>query len=356
MLATIRRKIAVEVNNALAERQPITLDNGIRTTEYQTWKIAFGKTKRGSTRVIRETKPIVFRELQEDRFGTFLYKKLVEIAPQRLFPPEHYYLEYHLPDAPFRIQVTLTKITEVKRAYVEFDTVPKSVLDKLANMDRFNIVPRNPNDAVFNSEPEDVTQGELRTVPQITAFLADGYLAGRISIRDFDRVMKGRPSEMRRETFLLIPRREQHQHLYLKEERRKKKISAEDAYRQNKINLEEYIDLKFPERVVAREQMAKHYPLPELPHICIICGENRAHIKCMECENRVCKECIERVYMPDDDTDIYDTQTYLLIHHTHCLKNGVPSKAFYRGVDRNKHDQKKGRRKHRKKIAAKKSP
>ena len=103
MLATIRRKIAVEVNNALAERQPIILDNGIRTTEYQTWKIAFGKTKRGFSRVIRETKPIVFRELQEDRFGTLLYKKLVEAAPQRLFPPEHYYLEYQLPDAPFRI-------------------------------------------------------------------------------------------------------------------------------------------------------------------------------------------------------------------------------------------------------------
>ena len=295
------------------------------TTEYQTWRVAFGKTRQGFTRVIRETKPIVFQELDGDRFGTLLYKKLAEAAPQRLFPPDHYYFEYHLPGAPFRIQVRLTEITEVKRAYAEFRKVPKSILDKLANMDKFNLVPRDANNAVFNSEPVDIVQGELRTIPQTTSFLVDGYLAGRVDIKDFDRVLKCKTSEMRSETFLLIPRREQPNHIYLKEERRRKTLLPEDAYRQDKVDLEQYMDLKFPERVEERKQMAKQYPLPEIPHTCIICSENRAHIKCMECDNRVCKECIHRLFIPDNKkSEMSDKQTYLLIHHTHCLKNGVP--------------------------------
>ena len=116
--------------------------------------------------------------------------------------------------------------------------------------------------------------------------------------------------------------------------KRKKKLSAEDAYRLDKIDLEEYIDMKFPERVVQREKREKDYPLPEIPHVCIICGKCKAHIQCMECENRACEDCIREHYWPDETRDVYDTQTFLLVHHTYCLKNGVPSKAFFRGVDR----------------------
>jgi hypothetical protein len=332
-------------NEQLSDRPAITLSNGMRTTDYQTWKIAFGRAgcnmgkgkrwRSGANTVV--TNPIVFRDLQEDRFGTLLYKKLCEVAPQRLFPPEYYFLEYQLPDAPFRIQARLDDISEVKRVYREFEKVPVDELDKMAKMDRLNIVPRDPLAPVYNSEPEDIVQGELRTIPSITQFMTEGYLAGRIDIKNFDHVMRQRPTDMRRDAFLLIPRREQHNHTYLKEEKRKKKLSAEDAYRLDKIDLEEYIDMKFPERVVQREKREKDYPLPEIPHVCIICGKCKAHIKCMECENRACEDCIREHYWPDETRDVYDTQTFLLVHHTYCLKNGVPSKAFFRGVDRSAH-------------------
>ena len=336
-----RKNTAIWVNEQLSDRKPITLENGIRTTEYQVWRLAFGKRIKGKSFNRRKntvsTNPIVFRELQEDRFGSLLYRKLCEVAPQRLFPADYYYLEYQLPDAPFRIQVSLDSVSEVKRAYIEFEKVSVKELDKLADMDRFNVVPKDPSAPVYNSDPEDVVQGDLRTIPSLTAFLAEGYLAGRVSIKDFDHVMHQRPVDMRRDTFLLIPRREQPRHLYLKEERKKKKLSAEEQYRQDKIDLEQYIDLKFPERVVQREKTEKHYPLPEVPHVCIICGEEKAHIKCIACANRACDDCIRSTYMPDDGRDIYDTQTFLLMHHTFCLRNGVPSKAFFRGVDRNQH-------------------
>ena len=57
---------------------------------------------------------------------------------------------------------------------------------RLANEadDRFKLLPRQTGAPVFDFEPEPsvkVAGGELKTVPALTAFLADLYMAGRIS-------------------------------------------------------------------------------------------------------------------------------------------------------------------------------
>ena len=57
---------------------------------------------------------------------------------------------------------------------------------RLANEadDRFKLLPRQTGAPVFDFEPEPLVKvagGELKTVPALTAFLADLYMAGRIS-------------------------------------------------------------------------------------------------------------------------------------------------------------------------------
>jgi hypothetical protein len=40
---------------------------------------------------------------------------LLQVSPARLFPPNYYILEYHLPGAPFAVQALLDDVEHMKR-------------------------------------------------------------------------------------------------------------------------------------------------------------------------------------------------------------------------------------------------
>lgn len=63
-----------DFRNALSDRPPIVLANGVRTVNYQVWRLKFGLkpavkggAEEADERFVTTTKPITYEELKEDR-------------------------------------------------------------------------------------------------------------------------------------------------------------------------------------------------------------------------------------------------------------------------------------------------
>lgn len=305
--------------------------NGKHTTFYQKWRVTFDdgsaeqkrKSRRRKRREAVELPPLTQEEVEKDRFGFVLIEKLrAAAAPRRLFSADKYQLKYQLPDCPFEMVVRIDNPAEVRRAYFEFENVSNKVLREMAELDRFNIVARNEGDPIFDKAPIRLVNAELRNTAMCTNWLAEQYLNDRVSLENFDKMMAMGTFDLRKETFTYVPYEEQDAHKYLDRPKRGKKISLEDQYKQGLITIEEFAELKYPERAAELEQRKLSYPRPEEPHQCVVCGEKRACIKCMECDNRVCRQCLEERFL--QDAAAADTEAYLLLHHVHCLRFGRP--------------------------------
>mmetsp|Transcript_60727 Transcript_60727/g.166770 ORF Transcript_60727/g.166770 Transcript_60727/m.166770 type:complete len:542 (-) Transcript_60727:240-1865(-) len=318
-----------QVGSALGVvRDPIKLPSGEFTTEYQEWKLVFGHSERKGRRrrkkEIVTMPPITREELVKDRFGVVLHQRLSEVAPNRLFDADYYVLQYHLPDAPFLINVRIDDASAVLRAYDAFERVPAKAFNKLAEFDRFKLVPRKVGDPPFNMAPKNLVDGQLNGTATMVNWLAAQYVNNRLDIKSFDKIMGMRPIDMKREVYAYIPRDEQPTHEYLLAAKKVKRIAPEVQYKSGMITLQEFADMKNPERKAERDKDKITYPLPERTYVCCICHVDRAQIKCMECPNRVCKECMQTTFL-----DYPEEQTFLLLHHMYCLRFGRPSRAFF---------------------------
>lgn len=188
---------------------------------------------------------------------------------------------------------------------------------------RHQLVPVEPGAPVFDTEPEDLVKSKLNSGAAVTSWLVDSYFAGRVSIEQFNSIMHEAPSDMRRETYCLIPKREQPRHEYLNLPKRKRKQTPQQLYSKGLIDLQTFEDLILPEQKALRDKKAMDFPLPEPFHPCVVCAETKAQIQCMECPNRVCKECVQARFQKDGEAEM-DVETFLLLHHVYCLKNGRP--------------------------------
>lgn len=85
MLAAVEKHVLKPLKEGLRvhcqERPPITLADGHHTVDYQVWRVAFGEKEPGSSapRYVVTTRPLVLQELQDDHYGTVVYKKLQEV-------------------------------------------------------------------------------------------------------------------------------------------------------------------------------------------------------------------------------------------------------------------------------------
>merc|ERR1719450_326331 len=130
------------------------------------------------------------------------------------------------------------------------------------------------------------------------------------------------------EVYAAMPKNERRDHEYLiadrdaksKQKKKKKKTRPEQKYLAGEIDLQQYADERYPERAERRRARLAVYPLPEVNYTCAMCGRpDCAIIKCMECENRVCKECVNSVFGSSSSG-----AAFVLLHHTYCLKFGRP--------------------------------
>ena len=119
----------------------------------------------------------------------------------------------------------------------------------------------------------------------------------------------------------LLPADEQPYHEYLNEITPVKidNENIESKYLHDTISLQEYEDLKFPDRKRKKDEESKSYPLPYVYSTCRICqGENIGLIKCQNCDYMACISCIKREFL-DPETK---SGCFLLFHRRFCLKLG----------------------------------
>jgi hypothetical protein len=60
------------------------------------------------------------------------------------------------------------------------------------------------------------------------------------------------------------------------------------------VFFKEYGALKRPDLAKNENRLEVEWPRPERTYICIVCGQDVATIKCIECDNRCCRSCVRR--------------------------------------------------------------
>jgi len=296
----------------------VTLPDGTESTEFQDWRMSFGRKKTRRRRDIRVLEGVTKEGLLADRSGMYFYDKLCAVAPGLLFEPNYYILQYQVPDAPFVIQVKVDSAQELARMYAEFESLPpKETLQVVVQL-----VPRDHKvDEVFDKRPPKKVKKQLIGRAVMTDYLKDLYMAEKISISKFDEIMTLRVVDVKREVYGSLPKNERPDHQYLVEtQKKKKRQSPEEMYLSGEIDLLTFSDMKYPERMEKRIHQQQTYPLPESMFDCIICLKPLcADIKCMECEKRVCRDCMNQMFV-----SCPEERAFVLLHHMYCLRLGKP--------------------------------
>ena len=298
--------------------QTATLPDGGTTTEFQNWRVSFGtaKPKRKRTKVVHG---LTKEAIEADRTGGYLHGRLLEVAPENLFAADYYYLEYRMPEAPFTVRVAIDRVDQVIRAYKEFATIPQKIQRRLI----LKVIPKNlaADAAVFDDRPPKTVQMELKTRAAMTRYLVDLYTKDKFSLTELGECMNHKMPELRGVVHDQIPSHEKNDHGYLIASKDKnKRLTFEQRYMNDEIDLQTYGDLRDPDRKEKRLKENAVYPLPEPKYRCIVCAKPEcANIKCMECANRLCRECMLEKFIkcPED-------RAFVLLHHIYCLKLGEP--------------------------------
>eukprot|EP01034_Spumella_vulgaris_P029734 gene29734-36829_t len=163
--------------------------------------------------------------------------------------------------------------------------------------------------------------------------LSELFIAGKIDVVEIQQVFTCGQELWNSTLFNLLPEDEQVYHHYLND----KKVAEVNhkaiakSYTDGDITLQEYDNLKFPDRKIKNDILAMTYPLPYEGEDCIIC--NLPHvgvIKCQNCINMVCVSCIN-VHFTAEDTETAlssaldpnsSTGSLLLLHDKYCMKLG----------------------------------
>lgn len=298
------------------------LPNGDLTTDFQNWRISFGAKNISHWKRTKVIHGITKDAIKSDRNGTYMHSRLQEIAaPQMLFGKDYYVLEYQLPRAPFAIRVQINRSDELCRAYDKFATLSRKRQRQLV----LRVIPRQQKDdtPVFDERPHlKIKPTRLDTRAAQTRYLVDLYMMNKLTLARIDACMKMGLNELCSETYTILPDHEKESHQYLtvgNHATKIKRLSPEQQYLRDNIDFAEYCDLKDPKRTAKREKERSHFPLPESMYTCIICQKPAvANIKCMECANRACRNCIISKFL-DCPTD----RAFILMHHIYCLKYDI---------------------------------
>lgn len=323
VLLDAERKVKRRCCGLGSKVQTAVLPDGGLTTEFQNWRIAFGQNDVISNK-FKVLQGITKDSILADRSGGYVHSRLQDlVAPKHLFGRGYYSLEYRLPAAPFTICVEADNVDQLSRAYDQFATLPKKQRKRLV----LKLIPRHPGEEapIFDERPpKTVKSKRLDTRAAMTRYLVDLYTNDKLPLAKLDACMKLGMSELRSEIYTILPDHEKRDHDYLEyggQTAKVKRKSLEQRYMHDEINLEEYADLKDPERKARRDRERHDYPLPGPIHKCVICQQpGSTNIKCMECSNRACRNCIISKFV-----DRLEERAFVNFHHIYCLKLGEPT-------------------------------
>ncbi|KAK7254771.1 hypothetical protein SO694_00131069 [Aureococcus anophagefferens] len=305
--------------------QTATLPDGNTTTDFQNWRVSFGAAKPKRKRT------------------------------KNLFGADYYFIEYRMPEAPFTVRVAIDRVDQVVARTREFAAIPTKIQRRLI----LKVIPRDPDPdtPVFDHRPAKTVKTQLKggddALPRRPLHATTSF-----SLKQLGECMTHKMPDLRGVVHDQVPAHEKEEHDYLiaanraaKESeipnfkgsylgrfplvlanswtsdhlsdwrpRTRTSLTLEQRYMSDEIDLLAYGDLRDPERKEKRLHDMAVYPLPERMYTRVVRAKpESAVIKCMECNNRTCRDCMYAKFIncPDD-------RAFVLLHHIYCLKLGEP--------------------------------
>jgi hypothetical protein len=280
----------------------------------QTWKVVFGTIKPKNKKDILKFIDITYRNLWMEE--NFLFNQAIALNPGKRFHDiSQYALQWQPPGSVFRVMIPLGDPS----AQVNAVNILKSLTPAKRNKMLFYFTTINPNMELFAPPLNPAADVSYHSRSQVLKKLCDIYLAGALSLHDLHTILEESYSVWKRALYNMLPEDEQQYHHYLTKEPPKEiKKSLERKYLDDDINIETYIDMKFPIRKMKRDEENLTYPRPFEYETCLICSSDLGCIKCMHCVNKVCISCIQRVFCDQKTAE----GSFLLLHRRYCTKFG----------------------------------
>ena len=290
----------------------------------QTWNFVFGDETPSTYSDVHQIVDVTPRNIWME--NDFIMNQIYKFAPDKTFHKISIYtLKYQPPNSPFRLLIPLDDWQLLENVIIRMANLSDDSKSKVL----FYFSPTDPMIPLFAPHVSPFALVKFKTKAAVLGKLCDQYLDHKINLDDFTQTLLGDFMVWKQTTFNLMSDEEQSYHRYLLDRPiptvNLKKMAKK--YHNSEITLQEYVDYKFPERKKQRDTEALEYPRPYNSSDCIICfKDDCATIKCQNCPNMVCKDCIQSSFL-DPDTKL---GSFLHMHRLFCMKRG---RAINRLVD-----------------------
>jgi hypothetical protein len=288
-----------------------------RAEVVQTWRIAMGSEipkKIKDTFVITNiTRRNIWME--ED----FIFNQIKAQFPEDIFHSiDRYAFKWQPPGSYFQVIVPLDDPVLQENALL----VMNRLLPQQQKTVLFLFSPIDPAMNMFAPKVHPASLVSYRTKNEVLKKLSTYYLEGRMTLDELQQIFTCDYEIWKSALYNYLPADEQVYHTYLNEKPLAELLAKplHKSYIDGDITIEEYENLKYPDRKKKKEMEAKDYPIPFEGNDCIICGKEKlGAIKCYTCDNMVCVQCIKDVFHSSAD---HQGRSFLLMHHKYCMKLG----------------------------------
>lgn len=281
------------------------------------WRVVYGGDPPKKKKDVFVIKDVTLRNIWFEPL--FLYNILKSFHPEECFhAPEKYFLQWLPPGSAFKISIPLHERVlqeSALRRYATMNAFQKS------NM-IFNLVPVVPSIGLYGIKVHPSSLVSYRTRNEVLSKLCDLYLNGFMTLDDLNSIMAANFDVWKIALYNYLPADEKEFHEYLSKVVDKvSHKSNETRYLDDEITLQEYEDLKCPDRKRKKDLETAGYPQPYTYGACRICSSPKGVIKCKTCDSLVCPSCVHEKFL-DPKTSV---GSFVLMHRIFCMKFGLIS-------------------------------
>ena len=282
----------------------------------QSWNIVFGNIKPKKKKEIHVVERVSLRNVWLEEL--FIFEQIKTFKTDVIFHNiSKYSLQWKPPGSTYTLIVPLNDAVVQERTILNLNKLPQFARDMVI----FYFVPIDPSMGMFAPPVHPSSLLSFRTKVLVLRQLCEYYKLGRISLEEFQKIMTCNYDVWCLTLFNLLSEEEQQFHTYLTKVTPKviDMQNIESKYYHELITLQEYEDLKFPDRKKKKEEEAMKYPLPYNYSTCVICHrEGMGLIKCQNCGSVACVECIKTQFLDPETKE----GCFLLMHRKFCLRLG----------------------------------
>jgi hypothetical protein len=281
----------------------------------QTWNFVYGLEKPKKLKETKQLTNVTYRNIWME--NNFLYNQIVELNPdERFHDVSQYALQWQPPGSEFRLMIPLTDKQIQADAIKRLRFMTESQRSKII----FYFTPIKGDMELYAPRIHKSASESFHDRASVLKKLCEKYMQGVISVSDLHGILEAGFDTWKMALYNVLDAEEQQFHRYLMKPPPKLiKKSLERQYLDDEITLQQYDDSKHPIRKAKKDEEALSYPRPYTTGKCVICqNEATGLIKCIDCDNLVCIDCIQRVFLAEETSE----GSFLLLHRKYCIKFG----------------------------------